>query len=99
MGTIPIGTTTTLAETSPLPTTYAAGATSPVQGAPTLPNGESPVHLCERARAALGEISTIPLLQYANRSLHSRHQPGRMASTRPYPSYRLSPSPAMDLAD
>lgn len=37
-GTIPIDTTTTLETTSPLPTTYAAAATAPISGAPTLPN-------------------------------------------------------------
>lgn len=37
MGTIQIGTTTTLETTSPLPTTYAAGATPSVSGAPVLP--------------------------------------------------------------
>lgn len=40
MGTIPIGVTTTPEVTSPLPTTYAAGATAPVSGAPVLPAGE-----------------------------------------------------------
>ncbi|KAK9895109.1 carbohydrate esterase family 4 protein [Cystobasidium minutum MCA 4210] len=37
MGSIPIGITTTPETTSPLPTTYVAGATAPVQGAPVLP--------------------------------------------------------------
>lgn len=45
MGSIPIGITTTPETTSPLPTTYVAGATAPVQNAPVLPLGECcPVH-------------------------------------------------------
>lgn len=40
MGSIPIGITTTPETTSPLPTTYVAGATAPVQNAPVLPLGE-----------------------------------------------------------
>lgn len=40
MGSIPIGITTTPETTSPLPTTYVAGASAPVDGAPALPAGE-----------------------------------------------------------
>jgi hypothetical protein len=41
MGSIPIGITTTPETTSALPTTYVAGASAPVNGAPALPAGES----------------------------------------------------------
>ena len=113
MGTIPIGITTTIQATSPLPTTYVAGTTAPIEGAPVLPVGEW--QLLFKSLSALvcrvlcggggRDLKTKMLLHsYIQHVLTpplacSQHQPRRLACTRPHTPNQFIPGPGMDIPD